>query len=89
MGGRVSLSEPHDRSAFGRRALRSDGRRDNRLGSPTATDLAVVPQEGLRTGNVHRESVMRVIAALVLGILFATTVASAWGIWIIETSEIR
>jgi hypothetical protein len=51
--------------------------------------LAVVPQEGLRTGNVHRESVMRVIVALVLGILFATTVASAWGIWIIETSEIR
>jgi hypothetical protein len=51
--------------------------------------LAVVPQEGLRTGNVHQGSVMRVIVALVLGILFATTVASACGIWIIETSEIR
>ena len=49
----------------------------------------MVPQEGLRTGNVHRGYVMRVIVALVLGILFATAVASAWGIWIIETSEIR
>jgi NhaP-type Na+/H+ or K+/H+ antiporter len=49
----------------------------------------MVPQEGLRTGNVHRGSVMRVIVALVLGILFATAVVSAWGIWIIETSEIR
>ena len=63
--------------------------RDNWLGSSTSTDLAVVPQEGLRTGIVHRGSVMRVIVALVLGILFATAVVSAWGIWIIETSEIR
>jgi hypothetical protein len=67
--------------------LRSDGRRDNWLGSSTATDLAMVPQEGLRTGNVHRGYVMRVIVALVLGILFATAVVSAWGIWIIERAK--
>jgi hypothetical protein len=58
------------------------------LGSPTEIDLSVLPHEGLRVGNVHRESVMLVIVALVLGILAATTVASAWGIWVAVTSEI-
>ena len=48
----------------------------------------MVPHKGLRAGNVHRENAMRVIVALVLGILAATTVVSAWEIWTIVSSEI-
>jgi hypothetical protein len=58
------------------------------LDSPTEMDLAVVPHKGLRAGNVHLGNAMRVIVALVLGILVATTVVSAWEIWTIVTSEI-
>jgi hypothetical protein len=53
------------------------------LGSKTAIDLAVAPHNGLRAGNVPRGTIMRVIVALVLAMLVATSVASAWLIWII------